>query len=131
MQIGNLGNELIFQVSDAQVFTFQKLTRKISARWAAHSLIGTKQKSEFQGADLQKITLKINLDANLGVAPRKMLEKIEVMIEEGVAEPLVIGNKAIGKNMWKILNSSEEWEQTLSGGELIKASVTLELEEYL
>ena len=131
MQIGNLGNELIFQISDAKIFTFQKLTRKVSGRWATHAIVGIKQKTEFQGADLQKITLKIELDASLGISPRKMLEKIEAMIEEGTAEILIIGNKTIGKNMWKILSASEEWEQILNGGELVRASVTLELEEYV
>ena len=33
--------------------------------------------------------------------------------------------------MWKILSASEEWEQILNGGELVRASVTLELEEYV
>lgn len=129
--VGSLGEELIFQVSDTQLLTFQQLTRRVSGRWSVHSLISTKPTSEFQGADLQKITLKIELNALLGVRPREMLEKIETMIEDGIAETLVIGNKPIGKNMWKILSCSEEWGQILNQGELVRANVTLELEEYL
>lgn len=129
--IGNLGKLIVFSVSDKKILTLEKLNQTVSGRWANHNIIAKKPKSEFLGADLRSLTFTITLNAQHGVKPRKTMEAIEKAIETGRTEPLVIGGKNIGKNKWKIIKMSESWDTILSKGELLKATLSLTLEEYI
>lgn len=129
--IGNLGELITFEVSSDKILTFDKLTRTVKGRWSTHSIIGKKPKSEFVGADLQNGSLNIKLNATHGVKPRKTLKAIEKAVEEGTVMPLVIGGKKVGSNSWVITQSSETWDCIFSKGELITASVSLTLQEYV
>ncbi len=128
--IGSLGT-LIFTVSSSQFLTFNNFKREVSATWNTVERIGTKPLPQFGGAKLQSLSLVIILDAQLGVKPREMMEKIEKMIEAGEANPLIIGKNIIGLHEWIITKSSESWDYILNKGELIKATVTINLQEYL
>lgn len=128
--IGTLGSKIIFEVSDERAFTFRTMTREITGRWAEHEVMGAKPKAEFLGPGLQAGTLEITLSAMLGVRPREVLEAVEEMVESGAVEYLVIGNKPVGKNPFRLLSSSEEWNTVYSRGELVKAKLTISLGEY-
>lgn len=67
---------------------------------------------------------------HLGVRPRAVMEQIEGMVEAGAAEYLIIGNKPVGKNPFRLTALSEAWNTIYSRGELAKAIVTITLEEY-
>ena len=131
MAIGNLGKGIVFETSDKKILTFNDFNQKVSGRWSKHDVIGGKPKSEFNGADLRKITFSIVLDAQFGVKPRSVMEKIENMVENGTVEQLVIGSKKVGKNKWKMTDISEAWDVIYNGGQLARASVSISLEEYL
>jgi hypothetical protein len=128
--IGSLGT-LIFMVSSSQFLTFHNFKREVSATWNTVERIGAKPLPQFGGAKLQSLSLVITLDAQLGVKPREMIEKIEKMIEAGEANPLIIGKNIVGSHEWIITKSSESWDYLLNKGELIKATVTINLQEYL
>lgn len=128
--IGTLGSKIIFEVSDKHAMTFRNMNREISGRWADHEVMGSKPKPEFLGAANQTVTMEIMLSASLGVRPRQVLEAIEGMVESGTAEYLVIGNKPVGKNPFRLMSSSEAWGAVYNRGELAKATVTISLEEY-
>lgn len=128
--IGVLG-ALRFRTSDRRIFTFRNFKREVSGSWNTTERIGKKPMTEFGGAKLQTVTFDIQLDAGLGVKPRGMLEKIEHMVEKGEVNFLIIGREQIGTNNWVITKSSETWNTVLSGGELLRASVTLTLQEYV
>lgn len=128
--IGSLGTNIVFEVSDKQVLTFQNLTRTVSGRWTTHETMGAKPKAEFLGADTQGVSLTITLSAALGVRPRTMLETIETMVESGTAEYLILGTAAVGSNPFRLMSASETWDCVYNGGQLAKATVTLTLEEY-
>lgn len=128
--IGSLGRNIIFEVSDETVLTFQGMTREIAGRWAKHEALGTKPKAEFLGPDSQKVSLPITLSATLGVKPRAVLEAVEAMVESGRAEYLIIGNKPVGRRPFALTASSETWGVVYNGGELAKANLTISLEEY-
>lgn len=68
--------------------------------------------------------------ATLGVRPRDVLEAIENMVENGTAETLVIGNRPVGNNPFRLTGSSETWGVVYNRGELARASMTINLEEY-
>ena len=130
MAIGTLGRNVVFEVSDDRVFTFSELTREVTSRWTNHELQGVKPKPEFLGAGLQTASLTITLSATLGVRPRDVLEAIENMVENGTAETLVIGNRPVGSNPFRLTGSSEAWNTVYNRGELARATLTISLEEY-
>lgn len=129
MAIGTLG-PIVFKVSDKMVLTFDGMTREVSGRWTEHEVMGKKPKPEFLGPGNQKISLPITLSANLGVRPRKMLEMVERMVESGDAEYLIINCKPVGRNPFRLTASSETWGTMYNHGELAKANLTINLEEY-
>ena len=129
MAIGTLGRNVVFEVSDDRVFTFSELTREVTSRWTNHEPQGVKPKPEFLGAGLQTASLTITLSATLGVRPRDVLEAIENM-ENGTAETLVIGNRPVGSNPFRLTGSSEAWNTVYNRGELARATLTISLEEY-
>ena len=130
MAIGTLGRNIVFEVSDDRVFTFSELTREVTSRWTNHEPQGVKPKPEFLGAGLQTASLTIILSATLGVRPRDVLEAIENMVESGTAETLVIGNRPVGSNPFRLTGSSEAWNTVYNRGELARATLTISLEEY-
>ena len=130
MAIGTLGRNVVFEVSDDRVFTFSELTREVTSRWTNHEPQGVKPKPEFLGAGLQTASLTITLSATLGVRPRDVLEAIENMVENGTAETLVIGNRPVGSNPFRLTGSSEAWNTVYNRGELVRATLTISLEEY-
>ena len=130
MAIGTLGRNVVFEVSDDRVFTFSELTREVTSRWTNHEPQGVKPKPEFLGAGLQTASLTITLSATLGVRPRDVLEAIENMVENGTAETLMIGNRPVGSNPFRLTGSSEAWNTVYNRGELARATLTISLEEY-
>lgn len=130
MVIGTLGKQIVFEVDDETALVLQEMTRETSGRWATHETMGVKPKTEFLGPGLQTINLTIYLSATLGISPRVVLETVENMVETGEAEYLIIGNKPVGKNPFRIIGSSESWDKMFGRGKLVKASVSITLEEY-
>lgn len=129
--IGTFGTKIIFRVSDEQILTFRNFSRDTAGRWATHTAIGSKPKAEFLGAENQKLKFDILLSATLGVKPRDVLEAIEKAVESGEVEYLVVGNRPVGKNPFRLMSASESWNTVFSRGELVSAEVSLSLEEYV
>lgn len=129
--IGNWGMDIVFSVSNERMFTLDGLTRSIGSEWANHSRIGQKNQPEYLRPALQKITFDITLDAMHGVRPRKTLETLEDCCERDLVYPLVIGGKRVGANLWRMTEVSEKWKTVLNGGELVRAKVSVSMEEYL
>lgn len=131
MAIGNWGTDIIFRVSDKTVLTFQNLTRTVGAEWATHSRVGKKDQTEFLRPKLQKVTFSIYLDATYGVKPRSTLDRLANYCETGTVNPLVVGGKRVGQNRWKITDLGETWDTVMNRGELVRATVSVTMEEYL
>ena len=131
MAIGNFGKLIVFETNDSRILNFNNFQRTVTGNWAAHERIGKKPQSEFLNAALQTVAFDIKVNAMHGVRPRDTIEAIANAVEKGQVEPLVVGGRKIGKHHWKILSMSEAWETVLNGGELVKATLSLSLEEYL
>lgn len=129
-KIGTFGR-IRFKVSDREALLLQNMKREVSGAWNQMERIGQKPLTVFAGAELQKITFTIFLDAGLGVPPRDMLEEIEDMVERGKAEYLIIGQRQVGNRRWALTKSSETWDKILVKGELYRATAELTLQEYV
>lgn len=130
-KIGNFGKLIVFETSDKRILNFNSFQRTISGNWAIHERIGKKPQSEFLNPNLQSVTFTIILDAMHGVRPRRMIDTITNAVETGIVEDVIVGGQKIGKNKWKITQMGETWDVVLDGGELLRATLNLTLEEYL
>lgn len=131
MAIGNWGADIVFRVSDRQVFTFNSLNRTVGSEWATHSRIGQKDQVEYLRPTLQKMTFTITLDATLGVRPRATIDKMADYAERGTVRAMVIGGKRLGRHKWRITDISEAWDTILNKGELVRATLSVTMQEYL
>ena len=131
MKIGNLGQLITFSVSSKKILTFETMNQTVKGRWTAHGLINKKPRPEFLGADRRQTSIEIQLNSEMGVNPRKVLEKIEKAVERGTPLTFVIGGKKIGKHQWVIESMSETWDKIILDGKLVSAKTTLTLAEYL
>ena len=130
MAIGNLGSLITFETSDARILSPQNIKREVSSRWATHSRIGKKPLRQFLGADIEKVTFTIKLDARHGVRARTTIDRIEQHVRSGTPESLIIGGKKVGSSKMTINSISETWDEVWNRGELVRASLDLTLEEY-
>lgn len=126
-KIGNWGNYIKFQTSDEKVLTFDSLKRKVSARTAKHNIINARPKLEYLGPDLQSITFRIELNAMLGVHPRKVEEKLIKRI--GYVAPLVIGGKKVCSKAM-LTGLSDAYNIVLRKGEVLSMSIDVTMTEY-
>lgn len=129
-QIGNWGNNIVFETSDQRILTFSDMKQKISGEWAVHKIIGQKARSEFKGPGLRSVSFTVLLDAALGVRPRTVMERLEEAVEKGTTDYLVIGGRMVGKYQWRCTSLSESWDLLYNRGELVRGKVTLTMEEY-
>lgn len=130
MQIGCLG-DIAFKVSADMVRTISNVTWSGSANYNTHARHLTDSLTEFTGVAPDEMTFEIVLSAFLGVSPMADINKIWEYERRGQALPLVIGAKAYGKYRW-VIKSHKITMQTFSGsGDLIAATVSISLLEYI
>ncbi len=123
--------DIVFEVSDATVLTLSNLSWSGSARYATHQRQGTNAKTEFTGADPDKISFDITLSAYLGVNPQTAIGKVFTYEREGTAVPLVIGDKAYGKWRWNVLKHSVKAQYYDDRGNITHCIVSVSLQEYI
>lgn len=129
--VGNFGSRIVFETSDRRILTFSGMTKKVLGKYAKHSVVGQKDRTEFTGPGNISITFKILLDVTLGVKPREVMDRIEEAVENGETEYLVIGGKPLSQNKFYILSASEAFDVVMSHGEIARATMTISMEEYL
>lgn len=128
MAVGYFG-DVVFQTSDKRILSFRDFKLNASSSWGEHKRNGMKPEWEFLGPNSEKVSFVVVLDANYGVSPRTVIERLTEYVESGTISVLVIGGKKIGTK-WRATSLSSDWGHIMSGGELAKASATLTLEEY-
>lgn len=129
--VGNFGSRIVFETSDRKVLTFSGLTQKVSGKYAKHSISGEKDRPEFTGPGSRSVSFKMILDVNLGVRPRDILSSIEAAVENGETEYLVIGGRPVGQNRFYISSISETFDVIFAHGEIARASLQVNMEEYV
>ena len=127
--IGNLGSRIVFETSGQKALTFSSMTQKVSGKYARHSVSGQKDRPEFTGAGNRTAALKVMVDVTLGVRPRDIIASIEAVVESGEVNYLVIGGRPMGR--YYISSLSEAYDVVWGGGEIVRASLDLNLEEYV
>ena len=130
MALANWGTAIFFSVSEDMVLTFRNMNRTVGSAWAIHSRIGLKDQVEYLRPNLQKVTFEIALDANYGVDPRAIIERMERASELGEIHPFIIGGRPVGRLYWRLTTVGEAWETIYNNGALTNAKLNITMEEY-
>lgn len=130
MLVGALG-DIVFEVTPETVKTLDNLTWTGKANWAIHERHGGDALTEHTGQGADEISFDIYLSAFLGVSPMKEIEKIWEYERAGAALPLVIGEHKYGRYRWGIQNHTAKGETFTAEGDMLTATVSLNLLEYL
>lgn len=128
-KIGNWGNIIKFHTSDNRILTFDGFKRKASARIKKHNIINGRPKIEFLGPDLQSISFTIELNALLGVEPRRIENKLLRKLRTGRVAPLVIGGKKICSKVM-LTGMSDAYNIILRKGEVLSMTIDVTMTEY-
>ena len=73
----------------------------------------------------------MNFDVLFGVKPERELEKLRRIRDNGENYALVLGDKPVGKNNWVITGLAEAVKAFDGWGDMIKATVTVTMTEYV
>jgi len=122
--------DITFKVTSEKVFSFDKMKRSYSARWASHDIIGKRPKMEFQGPGMDEISIEVILDAELGVKPRATMKKFRSAAKKGAVAYFYVGGKKVAKNKFYITSGTENWDEIWNKGELVRATATITFGEY-
>lgn len=127
MTIGSFG-PVSFEVSSNAIETFETMTWTSGVLYQQHKIHGSNSVHEFTGFDASKVTFEIILSAFLGVNPKTELDKLEEVMNERKAYPLVLGTDVIGAK-WLLSNLSRTLERVYKDGSLLSATVQITLIE--
>ena len=122
--------DITFRVNSEQVFSFRKMKRSYSARWAAHNIPGERPIMEFQGPNMDEISIEVILDAEMGVNPRAAMRMFRTAAKQGKVHYFYVGGSKVVARKLYISAGTENWNEIWSGGELVRATATLTFNEY-
>ena len=110
MYVGIFG-DVIFSVGHLRVLTPSNFKGTTGANWAEHEVLGGKARAEYLSPKLREYTFDILLDAALGVNPRKMLNRLTEMSENGEIHYLIIGFAPVSQNKFRVTEISDSWDR--------------------
>ena len=128
--IATFGN-IPFSVSDKQIKTLNNIKWSSKANYSSTKIHLGIEKLQFTGTDADSISFEIYLSAFCGVDPLKEIEKFLKILRNGVAERLIIGQKAYGRHKWVIESQNTDLDQISIKGKIIAAKINLSLKEYV
>lgn len=128
--LGTFG-DIVFEVSDERVNTFDGYSRQGQARYASHEVLGRKPVLEYLGTALDQVSFSIKLNAALGVNPVKELAKLRKMLNGGQAARIVIGGRPQGEDKWVLESLAETYDYLDNKGNVLVATANLTLKEYI
>lgn len=125
--IGSFGS-VIFKVNSSYIYTFDELSRHVTARFADHEVAGKKPVSEKTGEELDEITFNIQLN-NSYSKPELELLKLNKMLSSGAAHRLIIGTRNLGK--FTLREFEENLTHVGANGTLLFVDLSVTLVEYI
>lgn len=127
--LGSFGS-IVFETSDKKILTYDEFERNNSNRYAKHNSLGVKPKTEYIGPELETISFSMVLRAALGIDVDNTLEELRRIRDTPEVNKLIVGGKLIGTN-FIIKSMSEKHDVVDNKGQTQKATVSIELEEYI
>jgi phage protein U len=126
-----LGDVILFEVSDQRVLTLFDFQRSNSVRFAKNDVLLRKPVSQYVGPELDKITMKIILKAQLVVNPKKEMDKLITVQREGRLVSIILGKTPFGVYRWRIAELGIPFEVIDNTGFCVSSTVDVSCEEYV
>ena len=128
MVVGAFG-DLVFEVSQLKVLTFDGYKRKVSAKYATHEIIANPPVLELLHRSLEEISLSIKAISNLGVNPEELSLQLRELCQVGEPNFLIINETVIGENEFVITDVTES-VKSWHGAAVFANELSLNLKEY-
>lgn len=128
--IGSFG-DIVFEVSDKKIQSFDEFQRTTEARWEKHNIHGYKPILEFSGPNIDPISFKIIFRAELGVNPEVQMAKLREFTRKGKKALFIRGKKPISINYWVIEKIVETHKQIDNQGNVLYIEAKIDLLEYV
>ena len=122
--------DIKFAVNSERIFSFRGMKRSYSARWATHNIIGKRPMVEFQGPDLDEISIEVILDAEMGVRPRSALYSFRKAAKNGKVAYFYVGGKKVAVNKIRITSGTDNWNEIWNQAALVRATAQITFKEY-
>lgn len=122
--------DLVFEVSQNKINTFDNLNRITEARYTKHAIKHQKPILEFDGPEADPITFDMILRVELGVNPVKELEKWRDYLKKGKRAVLIIGNRPFSNNAFVITKINENYKNIDNRGNVLSIEATVDMMEY-
>jgi len=127
-RLGSFG-PLVFEVSDERVRTPARFERRLSARLVEHEVVGGKARLERTGYTLSDVTLRMKFTVEMGLDPAEELSRLEALLFEGSAHPLLLGKWNLGR--FTLAEIREVITRTDGKGRILATEVEVKLKEYI
>ena len=128
-KIGAFGN-LVFSVSENTVKTFDKISWNTSAKYTTHDRHIKADVQEFLGPEPGSISFTMAFSVFHGKTPLSEVMKLNKMVNQGIAERLVIGGRVYGSYKWVISAVSSEMKRYDNKGGCWAATAKVTMKEY-
>lgn len=121
----------IFSVSSIKQYPLSGLNWSGSLETESQDKLKGKPSTYIKGESLSSMSFDIPLRVDFKVNPRKEIEDWEAIKSSAKPALFILGTKPVGKNKW-LLKSVSVSDQEIDGkGNIIKALIKLEFEEYV
>lgn len=126
--IGSLG-DVVFECSSERVKTFDQVSKKTTAVFARHEVIGKKPLLEHTGFGLASFDFVIKFNISLGMDPAASMDELGALL--GNAEPLgfITGGKYHGDYVLESVD--EKWLFMDGNGRLLVAEAKIKITEFV
>ena len=128
--IGSFG-EVVFYVTPEKIRTFRDFQIQRSAKYTEHAIHGRKGLLEFTGFSAATASLRIRLDAGLGVNPKEELNTLHEILTKHEAVPFILDGEPQGDGLWVLESIDENFEIIDNHGTFIAVEVSLKIKEYI
>ncbi len=122
--------DVIFEVSNLFVNTFDNLSRTSKAKYATHEIIGQKPKLEFTGFELDEITFEMNLTRQLFgfIDPMWQVNKVRSYKETKQVLTFTMGSTVYGQ--YVIETVQDKAPHIDNHGNIYRIVLTVTMREY-
>ncbi|KPU42153.1 hypothetical protein OXPF_39320 [Oxobacter pfennigii] len=130
MPIASFANKT-FQTDTEKIYTFGDYQYNSNFQTEKQDAQGVKPSTYNKGPDLDNMSFKIVLDAELGINPRREWEEWRQIMHQGIPYPFILGNKPLSENKFLLINIGKSNVRIDNYGNILYMELNLQFDEYV
>lgn len=130
MPIASFKNK-VFQVSGNQKYTLSGMAWSGALDMETQEKLGSKPSTYIKGDGLDSMSFEVPLRADFGMNVRAQIEEWIDIKSAAKPDIFILGSKPLGKNKWLLKSVSVSDMEIDARGNMLKATLKLEFEEYV